>query len=87
MVLKLNMNNKSMNVFEIIKEVAHQHDAKFNLNQSHLNSTLKSLGIDSLEAMGIIVDVEKQLNVQLNEEALMSMKTLNDLVKAFEKLV
>lgn len=74
-------------VFDVIKKVANQHNKKIILNETHLNSTLKSLGIDSLEAMGIIVEVEKYFNVRLNEEALMSMKTLKDLVKSFEKLV
>lgn len=74
-------------VFEIIKKVCKQHNEKLNLNESHINSTLKSLGIDSLEAMGIIIDVEKQLNVRLQDEDLMQMKTLSDLIKSFEKLV
>jgi acyl carrier protein len=74
-------------VFEIIKQVAKNHNSQFNLDEGHINSTLKSLGIDSLEAMGIIIDVEKQLNVILSDEALMNMKTLNDLIQAFEKLV
>jgi acyl carrier protein len=76
-----------MKVFEILKKVAKQHNDKIDLNESDIKSTLKSLGIDSLEAMGIIIDVEKQLNVRLDEEALMNMKTLEDLIKSFERLL
>jgi acyl carrier protein len=75
------------NAFDIIKKIVQKHDMKVNLNDSHLNSTLKSLGIDSLEAMGIIVEAEKELGVRLSDDALMNMKTLNDLVNAFNKLI
>ncbi|MCV3743646.1 acyl carrier protein [Ureaplasma sp. ES3154-GEN] len=48
-------------------------------------TNLKSLGIDSLAAMDLIVDIEDELNVRLSDDELISIKTLKDLIEAFEK--
>ncbi|MCV3728376.1 phosphopantetheine-binding protein [Ureaplasma miroungigenitalium] len=75
-----------MDVRQTINKIAQQK--KINLNQlADENVNLKSLGIDSLAAMDLIVDIEDALNVRLSDEELVSIKTLGDLIKTFEKHV
>ncbi|RCT49770.1 acyl carrier protein, partial [Ureaplasma urealyticum] len=45
---------------------------------------LKSLGIDSLSAMSLIMKIEDKIGVQLVDEKLLKIKNLGDLIMAFE---
>ncbi len=73
-------NNKVVNA---IKSVATKN--KIKIDFGNLQKDLKSLKIDSLAAMNLIMQVEEELNVTLDDEKLISIKTLEDLVKAFEE--
>ncbi len=72
-----------MTVLGQIEKIAKQNGITF--KKTNLNLTLKDLGIDSLEMMGLIVNIEDSLGVTLDDETLNQLKTLNDLVNAFEK--
>jgi acyl carrier protein len=72
-------------VVEAINQVMRERSIKHTISDAQKNSTLKELGIDSLEVMGIIVGVEQALNVHLPDEALINMRTLGDLVDAFNQ--
>ncbi len=72
-----------MTVLGQIDKIAKQNGITF--KRSNLNVTLKDLGIDSLEMMGLIVNIEESLGVILDDDTLNHLKTLNDLVNAFEK--
>ncbi|MCV3753912.1 acyl carrier protein [Ureaplasma zalophigenitalium] len=75
-----------MDVRQTISKIAQQK--KINLNQLvNEEANLKTLGIDSLAAMDLIVDIEDALNVRLSDEELVSIQTLGDLIKTFEKHV
>lgn len=71
------------NILKAIKEVAKAE--KINLDFSKLNTTLKDLRIDSLAAMNLIMKIEEKLGVTLSDDILLSIKTLEDLINAFEK--
>ncbi len=70
---------------QAIKEVC--GDEKINIDFSHPDATLKSLKIDSLAAMNIIMKIEDKLAVRLDDEKLLSIKTLGDLIEAFNKKI
>lgn len=70
---------------KIIDEVAKENNIK--LNFSDLNVDLKSIGIDSLAAMNLIIQVEEKLGVSLDDEVLINIKTLSQLIDAFNQKI
>ncbi|MDR0545315.1 MAG: phosphopantetheine-binding protein [Mycoplasmataceae bacterium] len=75
----------NINIENAIIKAASNANINLQINDSTMLATLKSLNIDSLSVMGIIVNVEKELGVQLDDEDLQKLKTLGDLVAAFKK--
>ncbi|MDR2823325.1 MAG: phosphopantetheine-binding protein [Mycoplasmataceae bacterium] len=73
-------------IIENLKKVAQNRKVNINFDTANLNATLKELGIDSLEAMGIIVDTENALKVRVPDESLAEMKTLGHLIDMFVKV-
>lgn len=73
-----------MNYFEEIKKGLVAKGAKGNITKE---SDLREIGIDSLDLMDSVVDLEQKLNIQLSDDTLMSIKTVNDIVVAVEELV
>jgi acyl carrier protein len=74
-------------IIEAIRKAAHDAGVKLTLEPSTFDSTLKSLNVDSLNAMSIIINVEKTLNVRLPDEDLASLKTLGNLIDSFERVL
>ncbi|MDR3257381.1 MAG: phosphopantetheine-binding protein [Mycoplasmataceae bacterium] len=74
-------------IISAIKKAAQDAGVKLTLDPSTYESTLKSLNVDSLNAMSIIINTEKALKVRLPDEDLATLKTLGDLIHSFEKQV
>ena len=63
-------------VFNIIKK---RTDKKFN------NSTeIKLLGLDSLDLVELVMEIEDELNIKIPDEELTNIKTIDDLFKIIE---
>ncbi|MGL4947786.1 MAG: phosphopantetheine-binding protein [Mycoplasma sp.] len=69
------------NVEKIIIEVAKENNIKFDITKKDVE--LKHLKIDSLAAMNLIIQIEERLSKTLEDDVLISIKTLDDLIKAF----
>ncbi|MGM9971092.1 MAG: acyl carrier protein [Anaeroplasmataceae bacterium] len=51
-----------------------------------LEASLKDdLGIDSLDSVEIVLELESKFDVKISDEELASMKTVNDIVKLLEE--
>ena len=50
-----------------------------------INSDLKSLGIDSLDTLDLVIEIEKKYNITLNDEKISQIKTVNDIVKLIKE--
>lgn len=72
-----------MTIFEEIKKIIKDKTGK----EVKIDSNLRDLGIDSLDLLDFIVEAETKLNVQINDEELMSLQTIGDVVKALENKV
>lgn len=70
------------NIEKIILEIAKKNNIKLDLNKKDVS--LKSFNIDSLAAMNLIIQIEEKLNKTLDDDVLMSIKTLSDLINAFQ---
>ncbi len=46
---------------------------------------LKSLGLDSLDLVELIMDIEEQYAIEFDNEELMEFKTVGDVLSAIEK--
>lgn len=75
------MNKEILN--KLIK-IAEEQNIKVDLSKASPEKTLKDLGLDSLGTIGIIVGVENELNIRISDENLGKIKTLGELISAFE---
>lgn len=69
------MENK---LFEEIKKVIKD---KFN-KEVKLDTILTETGIDSLDLLDLVVEVENNNNIKIDDEELLNIKTIKDIVKA-----
>ncbi|UKS53925.1 acyl carrier protein [Mycoplasma feriruminatoris] len=67
---------------QIIKELK-SRGAKGNITK---DSEFKSLGLDSLDLMDMVVTLEEKLNIRISDEQLLSLRTIEDLLKVIEEL-
>ena len=70
-----------MNTYEELKEILKD---KVNVEEIELSSDLRKLGIDSLDLVEIIMDVEDKFNIQFETDDLNKFVTVEDVVKAIE---
>lgn len=70
-------------ILDTIKKVSSDNNIKIDFK--NINVTLKDLNIDSLSAMNLIMLIEEELKITLDDDILLNIKTLNDLINAFEK--
>jgi acyl carrier protein len=71
-------------IFNILKEVAKKHN--INISNNQLDTTLKSLGIDSLQGVNLIIEVEEKCHVTIPDPELIKIKTPNDIINVILKL-
>ncbi len=69
------MENK---IFEEIKKVVKERFGK----EVAIDTVLNETGIDSLSLLDLVVDVEAEYKITITDEELISMKTIDDIVKA-----
>ena len=71
-----------MNCFEEFKKIIARHSKVENIT---LESSLRDLGLDSLDLLEIVTEGEEVLNVQFTDEELLSFKTVGDVVNSAEQ--
>ena len=69
-------------IIETILNVAKENNIKLDFN--NLNIGLKEIGIDSLSMMNLIFKIESKIGTQLDDHVLVKIKTLGELINAFE---
>ncbi|MDR0753012.1 MAG: phosphopantetheine-binding protein [Mycoplasmataceae bacterium] len=77
-----------MNKIEIInklKEIAKERKTK--IEEQNLNKSFKELGIDSLSAISMIVDVEEKFKITLPDDDLMKIKNFEELIQVINKVL
>lgn len=57
------------------------------LSEIHADSSLESLGISSLEAITIMYELEEIFSVQVENEALQDLHTVQDVVSEIGRLI
>ncbi|WP_339030208.1 MULTISPECIES: acyl carrier protein [unclassified Spiroplasma] len=72
-----------MNYFEEIKKALLNKGAKGTITNK---TEFKSMGLDSLDLMDMIVTLEEKLNITVSDEDLLDIKKVSDLLEIIEKL-
>ena len=70
-----------MNIYEEFVEIL---KGKASVKEIEATSDLRSLGIDSLDLVEIIMDVEDKFGIQFENDELNKFVTVSDVVKAIE---
>ena len=71
-----------MNCFEELKKIVIERTKCS--SQITLESKLKDLGLDSLDLLEVVIDVEERLGIKFEDEELTSFVTMGDVVKCAE---
>lgn len=71
-------------ILSVIKEVATKQKINIKLDEQSLSVDFKKMGIDSINVLGIIVAIEDKVGFRLPDEELSKIKTINQLIAAFE---
>lgn len=67
-----------MNVEEKLLDIVKKHVEVENVG---LNSKLDELGLDSIDVACVLFDIENQFSIQFSDEEMLSLKTVEDLVR------
>lgn len=70
------MNTENI-VIEGLKKVAKNKEVT-------LESNLKDLGLDSLDVVELLMDLEEEFDVEFENEEMVSLKTVKDVVETIE---
>lgn len=73
-----------MDYFDKIKEGLAD---KLKCKELTMDSEFKALGIDSLDLVDLVFQLEEELNTQFEDEELMQIKTVRDLCQLIDKKV
>ncbi|ATX70595.1 acyl carrier protein [Spiroplasma clarkii] len=73
-----------MNYFEEIKKALIAKGAKGNITKE---TEFRSLGLDSLDLMDMVITLEEKLNISLSDDQVMSMQKISDLIQILEELL
>ncbi len=81
MIKYIGMKNE---IIKVIKDVAAKQNININLTEAALDQPFKDMGVDSINVLGIIVAIEEKVGFRLDDSVLSNIKTINQLIKAFE---
>lgn len=68
-----------------LEEIKNMFAEKVKVDNINPNMELKALGLDSLDLVELIMDIEEKYGIEFSNEELMSFKTVEDVLKSIEK--
>ncbi len=68
-----------------LEEIKNMFAEKVKVDNINPNMELKALGLDSLDLVELIMDIEEKYGVEFSNEELMGFKTVEDVLKSIEK--
>ncbi|BAC44206.1 acyl carrier protein [Malacoplasma penetrans HF-2] len=70
-----------------VNKVLEKNHSSLKINNKNINSNLKDLGLNSLDMLEMIVQVEEQLKISLPDEKLIEIKTPSDLLNLIQSTI
>lgn len=71
-------------IINVIKQAANKHKINVNFTEANYDVDFRKLGFDSINILEILLEIEKQTGLRLDDTQLLNIKTVNQLVAAFE---
>ncbi len=71
-------------ILDVVKEVTTKQKINVKIDEQNMSVDFKKLGLDSINVLGIIVAIEDKVGFRLDDAELTKIKTLNQLIAAFE---
>lgn len=71
-----------METLELVRSILKQ---KVDPSTVVLSSTMKDLGLDSLDLVEVILEVEEKLGVSFEDDDLLSLKTIQDVIDIIDQ--
>ncbi len=71
-----------MNINERLKKIFSKVSKRTDIEPS---SSLKDLGLDSLDLVEVLMSIEEEFSIQFEEEEMLELKTVQDVYDAIEK--
>lgn len=68
-----------------LDEIKKMFAEKIKMENPDPNTDLKTLGLDSLDLVELIMDIEEKFGVEFNNDELMNLTTISDVYAAIEK--
>lgn len=68
-----------------IKKIVFERLKKITSKSFNENSNIYSIGIDSLDLIEMVTEVEKKFKITIPDEELIGIKTVNDIIKVLQK--
>lgn len=82
------MNKLSEEQIKKINAVLKEQKINVDLtNESDLQKNLTDLGIDSLNALSIIVNLEEKFNIHMDDQEIAKIKNLQELINLLSKTI
>lgn len=69
----------------IFEQVQFEIKKKFSKHVER-HTSLKEIGIDSLDLLDFIIEIEKKFGIKLNDDELFNLQTIDDVVKKIEEI-
>ena len=60
---------------------------KLNIKEIDNNATLDTYGLDSLDVMEFLLDIEDKLNIKFENEEFKDLKTVGELIKLIDEKI
>lgn len=71
-----------MNYLETLKNILGERIDVSNIKETDL---LTDLGLDSLDLVEVVLEIEEKLNIEFNSDQIASLKTIQDVLKLIEE--
>ncbi|MCK5807271.1 MAG: acyl carrier protein [Mycoplasmataceae bacterium] len=68
-----------------IKELTYKKLGELTKQKFDDKSLVDEIGVDSLDLVELVTDVEDEMEISISDEQLMSIKTVGDIIKVFNK--
>ncbi|MDD3207628.1 MAG: phosphopantetheine-binding protein [Bacilli bacterium] len=68
-----------------VNNVLEKFKKKLNIDEVDEAKTLKDYGLDSLDMVELILELEDEYNIKFSDEEMTSLQTIGDLISAIHK--
>ena len=72
-------------IISVVDKIKEALSSKLKGQELTLDSNLRDLGIDSLDVVDLIMDLEEELGIEFSDEELMSIHTMKDVCDLIDK--